>query len=127
MDLLFELLERIDTGSNDIIFFADEAGSWQVGIDDEHILPIYFSSLAAVATPEAYAARVEEVIAAHGAYNAATFRKAAREAASAAQNSSGLILGFASRVCRDGHHGLPYSEPDQTNGLRVANAQPYKG
>jgi hypothetical protein len=88
MDLLFELLERIDTGSDDIIFFADEAGSWQVGIDDEHLLPIYFTSLAAVAKPEAYAARVEEVIAAHGAYNAATFRKAARKAANAAQRKT---------------------------------------
>lgn len=88
MDLLFELLERIDTGSDDIIFFADEAGSWLVGIDGERILPIYFTSLAAVAKPEAYAARVEEVIAAHGAYNAATFRKVARKAANAAQRKT---------------------------------------
>ncbi len=32
-ELLFGLLRRIDEGEDDIIFFADEAGSWQVGVD----------------------------------------------------------------------------------------------
>jgi len=88
MDLLFELLEQIDTGSDDILFFADEAGSWQVGVDDEKVLPVYFSTLAAVAEPEEYAARVQKVIAGHGSYNAETFLKAARKAANAAQRSA---------------------------------------
>jgi hypothetical protein len=50
MDLLFKLLEEIDTGNDEIIFFADEGGSWQVGLDEDKILPAYFSSLAATAT-----------------------------------------------------------------------------
>jgi hypothetical protein len=88
MDLLFALLEQIDTGSDDIIFFADEAGSWQVGIDDEKVLPVYLRSLAAVAEPEEYAARAKKVIEGHGAYNAETFFKAARKAANAAQRAT---------------------------------------
>jgi hypothetical protein len=88
MDLLFALLEQIDTGSDDIIFFADEAGSWQVGIDDEKVLPVYLRSLAAVAEPEEYAARAKKVIEGHGAYNAETFFKAARKAANAAQRAA---------------------------------------
>ncbi len=88
MDLLFELLEQIDTGSDEIIFFADEAGSWQVGIEDEKILPVYFTSLAAVAEPEEYAARVVEVIEEHGSYASEKFLKAARKAANEAQRKA---------------------------------------
>lgn len=88
MDLLFELLEQIDTGSDEIIFFADEAGSWQVGIDNEKVLPVYFTSLAAVAEPEEYAARVVEVIGERGSYASEKFLKAARKAANEAQREA---------------------------------------
>ena len=86
--LLFELLEQIDDGSDDIIFFADEGGSWQVGVDEENILPAYFTSLAAVAEPESYASRVMEMIDAHGSYKATSFLKAARKVANAAQRKA---------------------------------------
>jgi hypothetical protein len=33
MDILFGLLNHMDQGHDDIIFFADEGGSWQVGVD----------------------------------------------------------------------------------------------
>jgi hypothetical protein len=58
MDLIFELLHQIDSSSDDIIFFADEGGSWQVGVNEEKVLPAYFRSLAAVAEPDEYAANV---------------------------------------------------------------------
>jgi hypothetical protein len=81
MDLLFALLEQLDSGDNEIVFLADEGGSWQVGMDPEKVLPTYFTSLAAVVEPEVYAARVMEIIDAHGAYNAAKWLKAARKVA----------------------------------------------
>lgn len=88
MDLLFELLEEIDTGSDRIIFFADEGGSWQVGIDTDKVLPAYFISLAAVAEPPEYAARVREVIRQHGSYDSEKFLRAAQKAANEAQRKA---------------------------------------
>jgi hypothetical protein len=88
MDLLFELLEQLDSGDDEIIFFADEGGSWQVGVDNGKVLPTYFASLAAVAEPEAYASRVAEVIDAHASYDSEKFLKAARKAANTAQRSA---------------------------------------
>lgn len=88
MDLLFELLAQLDTGDNEIIFFADEAGAWQVGIDDEQVLPAYFTSLAAIAEPQEYAARVAEVIEERSSYASGKFLKAARKAANAAQRKA---------------------------------------
>jgi hypothetical protein len=88
MDLLFELLAQLDTGSDEIIFFADEGGSWQVGIDVEKVLPAYFTSLAAVAEPEEYASRVVEVIKEHGSYASEKFLDAARKTANELQRKA---------------------------------------
>ena len=41
-ELLFSLLRRLDTDSNDVVFFADEGGSWQVGVDWRVALAGYF-------------------------------------------------------------------------------------
>ena len=40
---------------DDIIFFADEGGSWQVGVDWRRMLPAYFQSLAATSEPKEFA------------------------------------------------------------------------
>ena len=88
MDLLFELLEQLDRGDDQIVFFADEGGSWQVGINHGKVLPAYFASLAAVAEPEEYATRVAEVIEEHASYDSETFLKAARKAANHAQRAT---------------------------------------
>lgn len=88
MDLLFELLEQLDSGDNEIVFFADEGGSWQVGINNGKVLPVYFASLAAVAEPEEYAARVVEVIEVRASYDSEKFLRAARKAANHAQRSA---------------------------------------
>jgi hypothetical protein len=42
MDILFGLLSYIDEGHDDVIFFADEGGSWQVGVDWAKVLPLWF-------------------------------------------------------------------------------------
>lgn len=88
MDLLFELLEQIDSGSDDIIFFADEGGSWQVGVDEEKVLPAYFTSLAAVTEPEEYAERALEVIGTCGSYDREKFLRVARKTANEAQRKA---------------------------------------
>ncbi|MBT9589247.1 hypothetical protein IV102_38330 [bacterium] len=58
MDSLFELLEQIDDGDQYFVFFADEAGSWQVGVDWSTALPAWFTCLASSAGPQGYAADV---------------------------------------------------------------------
>jgi len=61
-DLIFALLRRIDRCEDDVIFFADEPGSWQVGIDWPKVLPAWFRCLAATVEPEDYAFLVDEAI-----------------------------------------------------------------
>ena len=62
MEVCFGLLRHIDEGLDDVIFFADEGGSWQVGIDWRKALPAYFVCLSATASPEEYAARVIGIV-----------------------------------------------------------------
>lgn len=57
-ELLFNLLDEIDECRDDIIFFADEGGSWQVGVSWNVILPCYSKVLAAVAKPKEYAQNI---------------------------------------------------------------------
>ena len=88
MELLFELLDEIDRGSDKVIFFADEGGSWQVGVDDVKVLPAYFTSLAATTLPEEYAARVREMVQEYGSYKAERVLRAARQAANVDQRKA---------------------------------------
>lgn len=67
-DLLFNLLEEIDECRDDIIFFADEGGSWQVGMDWNQVLPCYFKVLAAVANAKEYAQLVVNILKTHVDY-----------------------------------------------------------
>jgi hypothetical protein len=68
-ELLFNLLDEVDECRDDIIFFADEGGAWQVGVDWDNALTCYFTSLAAVAQPQEYADRVFKLIESHVDYN----------------------------------------------------------
>ena len=65
MDILFALLSHIDECHDDVIFFADEGGSWQVGVDWAKVLPAWFKVLSATATPEEYAGRITTVLSSH--------------------------------------------------------------
>ncbi len=56
-DILFGLLDYIDECNDDVIFFADEGGAWQVGVDWERVLPPWFRVLSATAPSEEYAER----------------------------------------------------------------------
>jgi hypothetical protein len=62
LEICFALLHHIDEGHDDIIFFADEGGSWQAGVDWDKVLPAYFCCLSATAPPEEYANRVMGVV-----------------------------------------------------------------
>jgi hypothetical protein len=61
-ETIFSLLSKIDEGNDDILFFADEGGSWQVGVDWENVLPAWFRALSAKADPSEYAQRITTVL-----------------------------------------------------------------
>ena len=68
MDILFGLLNHIDEGLDDVVFFADEGGSWQVGVDWPKVLPAWFKVLSATAEPGEYARRITALLACHCGY-----------------------------------------------------------
>lgn len=47
-ELLLPLCRLIDEGSERVVFFADEAGSWQLDVDWRAMLSAYFGCLALV-------------------------------------------------------------------------------
>ncbi|MEW6281582.1 MAG: hypothetical protein AB1758_23430 [Candidatus Eremiobacterota bacterium] len=61
-EMLFGLLRRIDDGDDSLVFFADEAGSWQVGVDWQRVLPAWFRCLSMVTGPEEYARQVRQAV-----------------------------------------------------------------
>jgi hypothetical protein len=65
MDILFGLLSRIDDCCDDIVFFADEGGSWQVGVDWDRVLPVWFKVLSTAVGPEEFAVRVTTLLSRH--------------------------------------------------------------
>ena len=58
MEICFGLLHHIDEGLDDVIFFADEGGWWQIGVDRDKVLAAYFLCLSATAPPGEYADRL---------------------------------------------------------------------
>lgn len=62
IELMLGLLRHIDEGEDDVIFFADEGGSWQVGVDWPKVMPALFLCLARTTEPAEYARRVVEVV-----------------------------------------------------------------
>jgi hypothetical protein len=61
-DILFELLDRFDDADDRMVFFADEGGSWMVGIDWKQVLPAWFRVLSITADPAEYARRFEAFV-----------------------------------------------------------------
>lgn len=57
-EVLFDLLRRMAHGDPEMLFFADEGGSWLLGVDWDEVLPAYFRTLTASADPEAYSTTV---------------------------------------------------------------------
>jgi hypothetical protein len=88
MDLLFGLLDRIDECRDDIIFFADEAGSWQVGVDWARVLPVWFKVLSLTAEPQEYAQRITGLLAHHYNYGRDKMLTVARRLATPPQRKA---------------------------------------
>jgi hypothetical protein len=88
MDILFGLLNHIDEGHDDVIFFADEGGSWQVGVDWAKVLPIWFTVLSATAEPEEYAGRITALLSGHYRYGRDKMLAIARRTATTHQRKA---------------------------------------
>ncbi len=84
LETLFDLLRRIDNGE-EIVFFADEAGSWQVAMDWDAVLPAYYACLSATATPAEYAKAVHGMVADFAGDDKARYLRPARKAATPEQ------------------------------------------
>ena len=88
MDVLFSLLNHIDEGHDDVIFFADEGGSWQIGVDWARVLPVWFRVLSATAEPQEYAERITAVLSCHYSYGRDKMLAIARRTATAHQRKA---------------------------------------
>lgn len=62
-ELLLALLRRLDRDPEGVVFFADEGGSWQVGVDWRAALTAYFRCLADGTPAEYFAREVDRGIA----------------------------------------------------------------
>jgi len=87
-ELLFDLLRRIDEDPDSVVFFADEAGSWQVGVDWREVLPAYFQCLASGTSGEDFASEVDRAITDFADYERPKHLAAARRVASAEQKAA---------------------------------------
>jgi hypothetical protein len=63
--ILFALLDRLDDETAEEILFAEECGSWMMGIEWKRVLPAWFKALAATADLTEYGGRVEAIINRH--------------------------------------------------------------
>ncbi|MGA8053664.1 MAG: hypothetical protein WCA12_07345, partial [Burkholderiales bacterium] len=87
-DIIFGLLDYIDECNDDVIFFADEGGSWQVGADWDRVLPPWFRVLSATAAPEEYAARITSLLNHHYNYGRDKMLSIARKTATPEQRTA---------------------------------------
>jgi hypothetical protein len=87
-ELLFALLRRLDEDPDSVVFFADEAGSWQVGVDWREALPAYFRCLADGTSSEDFAREVDRAISDFSDYERPRHLTAARRAANAEQKAA---------------------------------------
>ena len=84
-DILFGLLDYIDECNDDVIFFADEAGSWQVGVDWDRVLPPWFKALAVTVTADEYRKRITSLLDHHYNYGRDKMLAVARKIATPEQ------------------------------------------
>ena len=87
-EILFELLDCIDECNDDVIFFADEGGSWQVGVDWESVLPPWFRVLSATAAPGEFAERISSLLEHHYNYGRDKMLAVARKTATPEQRAA---------------------------------------
>jgi hypothetical protein len=88
IELLLALLRRIDDDPDSVVFFADEAGSWQVGVDWRAVLPVYFRCLAEGTPAEEFVREVDRAISDFADHERPRHLAAARRVASAEQKAA---------------------------------------
>ena len=84
-EFLFGLLSHIDEGNDDVLFFADDGSSLDVGVNWRAALPAYFRCLAERSSPEEFARTVDEAIADFVDYDQPWYLDVARNVANDAQ------------------------------------------
>ena len=84
-ELLFGLLRHIDECHDDVIFFADEGGSWQLGVDWRSVFSAYFPCLAKTAAAADFATTVDQVIEEFARHDRSQYLRSAHAVANAAQ------------------------------------------
>ena len=87
-EIIFSLLSKIDEGTDDILFFADEGGSWEVGVDWENVLPAWFKVLSETAGPSEYAQGITTVLERHYKHGRIKMLAVARKIATPAQRQA---------------------------------------
>ena len=88
IELILDLLRHIDEGHDDVVFFADEGGAWQVGVDWATVLPAWLGCLSRTTEPDEYARRVVEVVDEFDKYDRRKHLAAARRLATASQRKA---------------------------------------
>lgn len=91
-ELLFGLLRHIDEGNDDILFFANDGGSLEVGVDWRAALPAYFMCLAETSSPEEFARTVDFSIEDFSPYDRPHYLTTARNVANVAQRMTLDVL-----------------------------------
>ncbi len=99
-DILFGLLDHINECLDDVIFFADEGGSWQVGVDWDRVLPVWFKVLSATAEPMDYAEKITAMLSSHYRYGRDKMLVIARRIATSEQRQALAEVGRAKREAR---------------------------
>ena len=85
LELLFDLLRRIDEGNDDVLFFSDEGGSHEVFWDWRSAFCAYFRCLSKLVSAEEYARTVHRVIAEFAEWDRAVHTATALRTADAGQ------------------------------------------
>lgn len=88
LGLLIDLMREIDQCRDDIVFFADEAGSWQVGVLWGRVLPAWFRSLSPTTEAYEWAETVVDALNDFAGHEIDEILEAAREAGTAEQREA---------------------------------------
>jgi hypothetical protein len=99
-DILFSLLDRIDECNDDIVFFADEGGAWQVGVIWENVLPPWFRLLSATVSPEVYCERITGLLERHFHYGRDKMLVVAHKTATLEQRAAMAAAGVQTKLVR---------------------------
>lgn len=88
LGLLIELMRQLDQWERDIVFFADEPGSWQVCVLWDRVLPAWFRSLSPTTKPAVWAKIVIDALNVFAGYQMDAILAAARDAGTNEQRAA---------------------------------------